>query len=50
MGLPREWAIGSVRMTLGHATTEADIDYVLSKLPTIVERLRGNGTGANQTT
>ncbi len=40
MGLPREWAIGSVRMTLGHATTEADIDYVLSVLPQVVERLR----------
>ena len=44
MGLPREWAIGSVRMTLGHATTETDIDYVLSKLPAVIERLRGNGT------
>ncbi len=40
MGLPHEWAIGSVRMTLGHATTEADIDYVLSVLPHVVERLR----------
>ena len=49
MGLPREWAIGSVRMTLGHATTEADIDYVLSTLPTVVERLRANGTSTRQT-
>jgi len=40
MGLPREWAIGSVRMTLGHLTTEADIDDVLSVLPTVVQRLR----------
>jgi len=40
MGLPREWAIGSVRMTLGHLTTEADIDHVLSVLPTLVRRLR----------
>ena len=40
MGLPREWAIGSVRMTLGHLTTEADIDHVLNVLPTVVQRLR----------
>jgi cysteine desulfurase len=40
MGLPREWAIGSVRMTLGHVTTEADIDDVLRVLPTVVQRLR----------
>jgi cysteine desulfurase len=42
MGLPHEWAIGSVRMTLGHATTEADIDRVLNVLPGIVERLRAH--------
>jgi cysteine desulfurase len=44
MGLPREWALGSVRMTLGHATTEADIEYVLSVLPTVVQRLRATGS------
>jgi cysteine desulfurase len=42
MGLPREWAIGSVRMTLGRATTEAEIDRVSDILPTVVERLRAN--------
>ena len=42
MGLPHEWAIGSVRMTLGHATTEADIEHVLSVLPGVVEQLRAN--------
>jgi len=49
MGLPHEWAIGSVRMTLGHATTEADIDYVLKVLPKVVERLRAvrEGQAAN---
>jgi cysteine desulfurase len=40
MGLPHEWAIGSVRMTLGHSNTEQDIDHVLAVLPGIVERLR----------
>ena len=42
MGLPREWALGSVRMTLGHATTEADVERVLEVLPAVVERLRAN--------
>ena len=42
MGLPREWAAGSVRMTLGHATTEAEIDHVLSVLPAVIERLRAH--------
>jgi len=42
MGLPREWAIGSVRMTLGHATMEAEVERVLDVLPTVVERLRAN--------
>jgi cysteine desulfurase len=42
MGLPREWAIGSVRMTLGHATTEAEVERVLDALPVVIERLRAN--------
>lgn len=40
MGLPHEVAHGSLRMTLGRGTTEADIDYVLEVLPEIVNRLR----------
>ena len=40
MSLPHEWAIGSVRMTLGHATTDADIEHVLSVLPGVIEQLR----------
>jgi cysteine desulfurase len=43
MGLPREWAIGSLRMTLGHLTQPEDIATVLEVLPGIVERLRANG-------
>jgi cysteine desulfurase len=42
MGLPHEWAIGSVRMTLGRATTDADIEHVLSVVPGVVEQLRAN--------
>lgn len=41
MGLEREWALGSLRLTLGRATTEADLGTVLDLLPHLVERLRG---------
>ena len=40
MGLTHEVAHGSVRLSLGKDTTEADIDYVLEKFPPIVETLR----------
>lgn len=40
MGLDHQTAHGSLRLTLGKSTTEADIDYVLSVIPGIVERLR----------
>ena len=40
IGLPHEIAHGSLRLTLGNETTEADIDYVLDKLPGIVSDLR----------
>ncbi len=40
MGLPYDWAIGSLRMTLGHLTHAEDIDRVLDVLPQVVERLR----------
>lgn len=40
IGLPHEVAHGSLRLTLGSATTEQDIDYVLEVLPPIVQRLR----------
>lgn len=40
IGLPPEVAHGSLRFTVGRATTEEDIDYVLEVLPEIVGRLR----------
>ncbi|MDU4959993.1 MAG: cysteine desulfurase NifS [Sporomusaceae bacterium] len=40
IGLPHEKAHGSLRLTLGSETSEADIDYVLEVLPGIVQRLR----------
>lgn len=40
LGMPYEVAHGSLRFTLGHATTQDDIDYVLQTLPPLVEKLR----------
>mgnify|MGYP000076633094 FL=1 len=40
LGLDHGTAHGSLRLTLGHVTTEEDIDFVLDTLPGIVERLR----------
>ena len=43
MGLPPEWSIGSLRLTLGRTNDEADVARVLEVLPGIVERLRACG-------
>ena len=40
IGLTRDEAKGSLRLTLGTDTTQADIDEVVKKLPGIVESLR----------
>jgi cysteine desulfurase len=40
MGLDPVLIHGSVRFTIGHRTTDKDIDYLLEKLPPIVEKLR----------
>jgi cysteine desulfurase len=40
MGIPPEIAHGSLRLTLGRENTDADVDYVMSILPGIVEKLR----------
>ena len=40
MGIPPEIAHGSLRLTLGRENTDDDIDYVMSVLPGIVEKLR----------
>jgi len=40
MGIPHEMAQGSLLFSLGVDNDEADIDYVLEKLPPIVDRLR----------
>lgn len=40
IGLPAEKAHGSMRVSLSHHNTDADIDYIIEKLPPIVARLR----------
>jgi cysteine desulfurase len=40
MGIPHEIAQGSLLFSLGLGNNEADIDYVVEKLPPIVDRLR----------
>jgi len=40
MGIPQQEAHGSIRFSLGRGTTEEEIDYVLEKLPKIINDLR----------
>ena len=40
MGIPPELARGSLRLSLGRLSTDADVDRLLSELPPIVERMR----------
>jgi cysteine desulfurase len=48
LGLPRDWALGSLRVTLGSDTTPANIDEFLGALPSIVQRARGLNQIENQ--
>ncbi|MBI5598475.1 MAG: cysteine desulfurase NifS [Deltaproteobacteria bacterium] len=41
MGLTPEISHGSVRFSLGRANTEEEVDYLIEKMPPIVERMRG---------
>jgi cysteine desulfurase len=40
MGVPVEWAMGSVRSSLGHGTSREDIDYVIESIEPLVAKLR----------
>ncbi len=40
MGIDYQLALGALRLTLGRSTTDEDIDYVLEKLPGIVQTVR----------
>ncbi len=40
MGIPREWSLGGLRISLGYHTTNEEIERVLDVLPKCVERVR----------
>jgi cysteine desulfurase len=40
MGIPRRLAVGSLRLSLGYSSSDADVDHALDALPAAVERLR----------
>ena len=45
MGIDRMVAQGSLRLSLGHTSTDADVDAALEVIPPAVERLRAHGGG-----
>ncbi len=45
MGIPRDLAIGSLRLSLGPSSTRADVDSALRLIPQAVERLTRFGGG-----
>ena len=49
MGLTEADARGALRFTLGHTTTEADVDALVAALPDAVERARRAGHASRQT-
>jgi cysteine desulfurase len=46
MGYDSAWALGSLRVTVGRSTTEAQVDRLLAVLPGIVQKLRGGKQAA----
>jgi cysteine desulfurase len=40
MAMPVDWAMGTVRCSLGRATTAADVDYVVDRTAELVDKLR----------
>ena len=40
MGIPREMALGAIRFSLGHETTQADVDRAVEVFPTVVAKVR----------
>ena len=47
MGIPRERALGALRLTLGNENTPADVEHVLQVLPPLVARLREQGQASH---
>lgn len=50
MGLSPEHAMGAVRFSLSKYSTDAEVDYLLEKLPKIIELLRGASPKTEQNT
>jgi cysteine desulfurase len=48
MGLDEETARGAQRFTLGHASTEADVDALLAALPGAYARARQAGMAGHE--
>ena len=48
MGLSEADARGALRFTLGHDTTEAEVDALLAVLPGVVEQARAAGLAARE--
>ena len=40
MGVDRDAAVGSLRLSLGFASTDAEVDHALAVVPAAVARLR----------
>jgi cysteine desulfurase len=40
MGVPLDWAMGTVRSSLGRSTTAEDVDYVIESVTPLVKKLR----------
>lgn len=40
LGYPREWALGSLRVTLGQSTKPEEIDGFLTALPDLITQIR----------
>jgi cysteine desulfurase len=40
LGLEPEWALGSLRITVGRGTTEAQVERLVAVLPKVIEKLR----------
>jgi cysteine desulfurase len=46
MGIPRADALSSIRLSLGFASVDADVDTALAVIPDAVARLRSAGVAA----
>ncbi|HSE96316.1 MAG TPA: cysteine desulfurase family protein [Methylomirabilota bacterium] len=40
MGVPVEWALGALRLSLGRSTTADEVDYVIDEMAAAVDRIR----------